>query len=55
MTMLFHQICIKLEYVGMNESEFWEIADTFRDPKVWWTDGMWYKENIWNVEVHMEK
>ncbi len=38
-----------LEYVGMNESEFWEIADTFRDPKVWWIeDGMWYKENIWN-------
>ena len=38
-----------LEYVGMNESEFWEIADTFRDPKVWWIeDGMWYKDNIWN-------
>ena len=37
-----------LEYVGMKENEFWEISDTFRDPKVWWIeDGKWYKENIW--------
>ena len=24
-----------LEYVGMTEEEFDEIADTFRDPRVW--------------------
>lgn len=28
-----------LEYVGMNEPEFDAIADTFRDPRVWWRRG----------------
>ena len=25
-----------LKYVDMKYDEFWEIADTFRDPNVWW-------------------
>jgi len=37
-----------LDYVKMEEKEFWEIADTFRDPKVWWIqDDEWWKDNIW--------
>ena len=37
-----------LEYVGMTEREFDLIADTFRDPRVWWRDdGAWVKDNIW--------
>jgi N-acetyl sugar amidotransferase len=37
-----------LDYVNMKEDEFWEIADTFRDPKVWWiSEGKWWKNNIW--------
>jgi hypothetical protein len=37
-----------LEYVNMSETEFWETADTFRDPRVWWIqDGQWWKNNIW--------
>ena len=24
------------DYVEMDENEFWEIADTFRDPNIWW-------------------
>lgn len=37
-----------LNYVGLTEREFWETADTFRDPKVWWIkDGEWWKENLW--------
>jgi N-acetyl sugar amidotransferase len=37
-----------LEYVNMTEVEFDRIADTFRDPRVWWIEGgHWYKENIW--------
>jgi len=37
-----------LDYVSMTEEEFWNIADTFRDPRVWWIeDGMWWKMNIW--------
>ena len=36
------------DYVGMTEDEFWEIADTFRDPRVWRIEnGQWVKENIW--------
>ncbi len=31
-----------LDYVDMKEQEFWEIADTFRDPRVWRI-----KNNIW--------
>ena len=37
-----------LDYVKMEEKEFWKIADTFRDPRVWWIqDGEWHKNNIW--------
>ncbi len=39
-----------LKYVGMTEEEFDRIADTFRDPSVWWIqDGEWLKDNIWGV------
>lgn len=39
-----------LEYVGMTEEEFDRIADTFRDPRVWWIqDGEWWKDNIWGT------
>lgn len=50
-----------LDYVKMTELEFWQIADTFRDPRVWWIqDGHWWKNNIWGEpssygEVHLEK
>ena len=28
--------------------EFDQIADTFRDPRVWWIDdGQWWKDNLW--------
>ena len=38
-----------LEYVGMTEKEFWEIADTFRDKRVWRKEnGIWVKDNIWD-------
>jgi N-acetyl sugar amidotransferase len=39
-----------LEYVDMTEKEFDEVADTFRDPKVWWKNekGEWVKDNIWD-------
>lgn len=37
-----------LRYVGMAEQEFDEIADSFRDPRVWWiSEGLWYKNNVW--------
>ena len=37
------------EYVGMTESEFDAIADTFRDPRVWWIEnGEWRKQAIWD-------
>ena len=37
-----------LDYVDMSEQEFWNIADTFRDPRVWWIEnGKWCKYNIW--------
>ena len=38
-----------LTYVGMNEEEFDRIADTFRDPRVWWRDegGAWCRDKIW--------
>ena len=31
-----------LKYVGMEEDEFDRLADTFRDPRVWW-----YEDNTW--------
>ena len=37
-----------LEYVGWSEEKFDYIADTFRDPRVWWIKkGQWWKDNIW--------
>ena len=37
-----------LNYVSMTEAEFWSVADTFRDPRVWRIeDGQWVKDNIW--------
>jgi N-acetyl sugar amidotransferase len=37
-----------IDYVGLKEEEFWQIADGFRDPRVWWIkDGLWWKDNIW--------
>ncbi len=50
-----------LDYVDMSEEEFWKIADSFRDPRVWWIqDGLWWKENIWGGsssygKVHLPK
>jgi hypothetical protein len=39
-----------LEYVGMPEKEFWQVADRFRDPRVWWIDeGQWWKCNVWGT------
>lgn len=38
-----------LSYVGMSEEEFDRIADTFRDPRVWWKEnGQWKKDNVWD-------
>lgn len=37
-----------LSYVNMSEDEFDALADTFRDPRVWWIkNGQWWKDNIW--------
>ena len=37
-----------LDYVGWTEKQFDCIADTFRDPRVWWIkNGEWWKDNIW--------
>ncbi len=39
-----------LPYVGWTEEEFDAVADTFRDPRVWWIqDGQWWKDNIWGT------
>lgn len=36
-----------LEYVGWSEDEFDHVADTFRDPRVWWIqDGEWWKNTL---------
>lgn len=49
-----------LNYVDMTVDEFWKIADTFRDPRVWWIEnGGWWKNNIWGEaseygRVHLE-
>ena len=35
------------KYVNMSEDEFWNIADTFRDPRVWWIENnAWIKKDI---------
>jgi imidazoleglycerol phosphate synthase cyclase subunit len=39
-----------LNYTGMTEKEFDSIADTFRDPRVWWKEsGQWEKEYPWEA------
>lgn len=39
-----------LDYVGWTEEHFDEVADRFRDPRVWWINekGEWEKDNIWD-------
>ena len=38
-----------LDYVGMDEKEFFEIANTFRDKRVWkLINNEWKKDNIWD-------
>ncbi len=50
-----------LKYVGWTEKEFDEVADTFRNPRVWWIkDGKWWKDNVWGKpssygKVHLPK
>lgn len=40
-----------LEYVGWSENEFDKVADSFRDPSVWWIkSGRWCKKDIDGVE-----
>jgi N-acetyl sugar amidotransferase len=40
-----------LEYVDLSEGEFDEIADGFRDSRVWQknSSGNWTKENVWDL------
>ena len=39
---------IWLKYVGWKEKKFDEVADSLRDPRVWWIkNGKWTKNNIW--------
>ena len=35
-----------LAYVGMGEDQFDAIADTFRDPRVWWYDHGWRRQML---------
>lgn len=50
-----------LKYVNMEHDTFWKIADTFRDPRVWWIENnKWWKDNIWGQiesygEVYLSK
>jgi hypothetical protein len=39
-----------LKYVGWTEDFFDEVADRFRDPRVWWKNEKdeWQKDNIWD-------
>jgi N-acetyl sugar amidotransferase len=39
-----------LEYIERGEGWFWEIANRFRDPRVWrqGVEGKWQKDNIWD-------
>ncbi len=37
-----------LKYVGWTEKEFDQVADTFRNPRVWWIQNdKWWKDNVW--------
>ena len=45
-----------LKYVGWSKDKFFQIADTFRDPNVWWIkNGYWYKKCAWGKEEKFEK
>ena len=45
-----------LSYVGWTEEKFDQIADTFRDPRVWWIkNGEWVKKDIDGSETHYGK
>jgi N-acetyl sugar amidotransferase len=50
-----------LDYIDMSEDEFWSVADTFRDPRVWWIEnGKWFKNNLWGTassygDVHLSQ
>lgn len=50
-----------LDMTGMSEDDFWKVADTFRDPRVWWIkNGEWWKNNAWGEAsaygpVHLSK
>lgn len=39
-----------LDYVGWSEEKFDAVADSFRDPRVWWIDenNEWKKDNLWD-------
>ena len=41
----------------MSEEEFDTIADSFRDPRVWWKDDgdNWEKHNMWDDEITREE
>jgi N-acetyl sugar amidotransferase len=42
-----------LSMTGMPEEEFFRIADTFRDPRVWRIEnGQWVKDNLWGELVN---
>lgn len=44
-----------LKYIDITEDEFDKIADTFRDPRVWWIEnGKWHKENLWGGSSEYE-
>ena len=37
-----------LDMTGLDEEEFWRIADSFHDPRIWWIeDGKWWKDTLW--------
>ena len=40
-----------LKYIDMTEDQFWNIADTFRDPRVWKIEkgNKWYKHTVWKT------
>jgi N-acetyl sugar amidotransferase len=50
-----------LNYVSMSEDEFWRVADSFRDARVWSIqDGKWWKDTVWGEptafgDVHIPK
>lgn len=45
-----------LKYVNWSEEKFFKVADTFRDPSVWWIKkGYWYKDAVWGKSQKFEK